>query len=419
MSDSFDIKVVQHLLKMKIAFIHPNLGIGGAERLILDIALAMKQQHHEIVFLTNHFNEEHAFQELKKKQHKIRVIGSWIPDNIYGSLHALFAYVKIIYLAILYMTLIYWLEKPDVFVTDQIPVANIILKIFKQKVIYYCHHPDLLSSKPTGVCKKLYRAPINYIEEFSLNLSDIVLVNSKYTAEIVRKTFSKLTKGLIVLYPTVSKKFLEYIKQQNCDLCELYPQIVLNNRHYMFLSINRYHPDKNIELAIYAIDILQKNIKDNTNVHLVIAGGYDLNSEINVLYYRKLLKIIKDNDIENVMFVRSPSDKLKADLYNLCNCVLYTPINEHFGIVPLEAMAAAKPVICCNSGGPCETILHNRTGFLADPNPESFAEYMEVLLDKDMASCYGSNGKEELYQKFAENIFDNKIEKIFTSILAE
>jgi len=36
--------------------------------------------------------------------------------------------------------------------------------------------------------------------------------------------------------------------------------------------------------------------------------------------------------------------------------LIYTPTNEHFGIVPLEAMYMEKPVIACNSGGPTETI---------------------------------------------------------------
>lgn len=46
--------------------------------------------------------------------------------------------------------------------------------------------------------------------------------------------------------------------------------------------------------------------------------------------------------------------------------LVYTPVNEHFGITPLEAMAAGRPVIACNTGGPCETVIHGQTGILVD-----------------------------------------------------
>ncbi len=56
--------------------------------------------------------------------------------------------------------------------------------------------------------------------------------------------------------------------------------------------------------------------------------------------------------------------------------VLYTPTDEHFGIVPLEAMAHGRAVIACNSGGPRESMAHGRTGFLCEPTPASFASAM-------------------------------------------
>lgn len=40
-------------------------------------------------------------------------------------------------------------------------------------------------------------------------------------------------------------------------------------------------------------------------------------------------------------------------------CLLYTPENEHFGIVPVEAMYCQTPVIACNSGGPLESVENN------------------------------------------------------------
>lgn len=74
------------------------------------------------------------------------------------------------------------------------------------------------------------------------------------------------------------------------------------------------------------------------------------------------------------------SDQQRSALLASCTALLYTPTNEHFGIVPLEAMACGRPVIACNSGGPRETILNGRTGFLCEPQPQSFAAALRNLL---------------------------------------
>lgn len=52
--------------------------------------------------------------------------------------------------------------------------------------------------------------------------------------------------------------------------------------------------------------------------------------------------------------------------------MLYTPENEHFGIVPVEAMYLGCIVIACNSGGPLESVDHNKTGYLLSPDYEEW-----------------------------------------------
>lgn len=79
-------------------------------------------------------------------------------------------------------------------------------------------------------------------------------------------------------------------------------------------------------------------------------------------------------------FFPSFSDAERGALLAACQAVLYSPQNEHFGITPLEAMAAARPVIACNSGGPLESIRDGITGFLVDPEPRAFADAMASLL---------------------------------------
>lgn len=52
---------------MKVLIVHPDLGIGGAERLIVDAAVALKERGNEVIIYTSHHDRNHCFPETKSK----------------------------------------------------------------------------------------------------------------------------------------------------------------------------------------------------------------------------------------------------------------------------------------------------------------------------------------------------------------
>ena len=50
---------------VNVVFLHPDLGIGGAERAVLDAGLALKAKGHSVKFVTAHHDVKHSFQETK------------------------------------------------------------------------------------------------------------------------------------------------------------------------------------------------------------------------------------------------------------------------------------------------------------------------------------------------------------------
>jgi len=54
-----------------------------------------------------------------------------------------------------------------------------------------------------------------------------------------------------------------------------------------------------------------------------------------------------------------------GNMLNACDIYAAPSRIEGFGMIQVEAMSCGKPVISINVGGPAETIIHNRTGFLA------------------------------------------------------
>jgi hypothetical protein len=51
--------------KGKVAILHPDLGIGGAENLIINVALALQMRGYTVKIYTPHFDPERCFEECK------------------------------------------------------------------------------------------------------------------------------------------------------------------------------------------------------------------------------------------------------------------------------------------------------------------------------------------------------------------
>lgn len=49
----------------KILFIHPDLGIGGAERLVVDAAVGLQDRGHSVTVYTSHCEPRHCFDEAR------------------------------------------------------------------------------------------------------------------------------------------------------------------------------------------------------------------------------------------------------------------------------------------------------------------------------------------------------------------
>ena len=100
---------------------------------------------------------------------------------------------------------------------------------------------------------------------------------------------------------------------------------------------------------------------------------------------------------------------MKASLIAHSLGLVYTPTNEHFGIVPLEAMALSKPVIADNTGGPRESILPGETGYLCD-NWEAYGSAMiELIEKKDLVEKMGQKGSKRVEEVFSFATFAKQL----------
>lgn len=402
---------------VQVVFVHPDLGIGGAERLVVDAALALRRKGHDVQFFTAHHDPGHCFPETRDGQLEVTCIGDWLPRSTFGMLAAFWAYIRMIYVS-LYLVMFSGIKYDVVFV-DQVSACIPFLRMKGgTKIIFYCHFPDQLLTERKSFLKKVYRYILDTLEEKTTSQADCVLVNSHFTASVYKETFKSIKTSPSVLYPSLD--FDNFDKYSSLTLKDVDLDL---DSECIFLSLNRYERKKNVSLALQSmkllLDILNKD--EIARVHLVIAGGYDDRVQENIEHYRELYTLATRLGIlEKMTFLKSPSDKVKFALLRFAKCLLYTPDKEHFGIVPLEAMYVGTPVIAVNSGGPTETIVSEETGFLCEPNPEDFAKAMQKFVtginDKD---SMGEAGHSRVVSNFSFIKFSEHLNYIVQGLIDE
>lgn len=108
----------------------------------------------------------------------------------------------------------------------------------------------------------------------------------------------------------------------------------------------------------------------------------------------------------NVLFLLSVPSSLKSTLLNAASLLVYTPGLEHFGIVPLEAMLARLPVLAADSGGPTETVVDGRTGWLRSVDAVGeWTDVMRMVLQEMSArelEGMGEQGRKRVVEQFSK-----------------
>lgn len=157
------------------------------------------------------------------------------------------------------------------------------------------------------------------------------------------------------------------------------------------------------------------------DVHLIMAGGYDKRVAENVEYHTELVALVEEKGLTSkVTFLRSFSNSQKNVLLRGSSCLLYTPANEHFGIVPIEAMGNGCPVIAMNSGGPLETVADGETGFLCANDPQVVAKtMMKFIGNKEFSKSLGDAGKKLVESKFSFSQMTDKIDLIVKDVISQ
>jgi glycosyltransferase involved in cell wall biosynthesis len=147
------------------------------------------------------------------------------------------------------------------------------------------------------------------------------------------------------------------------------------------LSVNRLDRAKRIDLLLEAV-------ARDAALDVVIAGDGPDRSRLEQLAHDRGLN-------GRARFAGRVSESELADLYARCLAVYYAPVDEDYGMVPLEAFLAEKPVLTTtDAGGPLEVVADGSTGLVVTPDVAEIARALGWLREhREEAASYGRAGK--------------------------
>lgn len=386
---------------LRIAFLHPELGLGGAERLVVDAAIELQQRGHAVTIFTATHDRTRAFPETTDGRLDVRVHGSRLPTRLRGRMQVACTIARVAWAA---GALGLGRDAFDVVVADVIPYGLPLLRGLRAagiaastKLVYYCHYPDqLLAPRRAGIYR-LYRAPFDALEVPAMRTADRVVCNSQFTA----RALAGLGGGdAAVVYPGVDIEKHAAVPELRGD-------------EAMVLVLGRFDRRKNVPLAVAAVAHLRTMAPDAfARVSLVVAGGLDPRQPEDAAVAAELMVEARRLNIEDKVTLRaSPSESERLDLLARSLCVVHAAIDEHFGLVPVEAMSAARPVVAVANAGPLETIIDGKTGFLREPTPQAFAGALATLLtDPARATQLGRAARVHAAARFSRRAFGAALE---------
>ncbi len=270
-----------------------------------------------------------------------------------------------------------------------------------ERVVWYCHSPnreafDLYEfrmrelSFPKKIINIGLLSTFKSIEYQLVPKIEKILTNSEVTNERIKKYLNR--DDAEVVQPGIEPK----------EFC---------NKSYekYFFYPSRIVPEKQFEYVINAFRIFSSKKK---GWKLVLAGF--LPKREREQNYLEQLKALSSG--LNIEFKTDINDKELKNLYANSYSVLFSAINEDWGLVPLEAMASEKPCISINEGGPKYSIINNKTGFLVN-SPQEMAQKMLYLEENpDIAEKMGKAGRKHVLKNYTWKMFLNKIEKVFKEV---
>ena len=329
---------------MKILYLITGLGLGGAEKVVCDLADQMSNLGHQvkIAYLTGEIL-------VRPKNVNVDIIPLDL-NNLYGLYSASNKYKKLIQDF-----------QPDV-VHAHMVHANIFARLNHLSFKYIRLICTAHNSHEGGRLRMLAYKLTNFLSNLNTNVSQ-----EASESLISKGAFNK--NNLITVYNGIDLNKFNFFNKDK------------SSNELSFLSVGRFNKQKDYPNLFQAISILKNTI--NKEVKFYIAGDGELRPQLE--------QLIVDLGISDCVVLLGK----RSDIPNLLNKADYFILSSrHEGLptVVIEAMACGTFVIATDCGGSAE--IMGDTGILVPPqNSEALAEALKEAVSKTPLEIQENNLK--------------------------
>lgn len=285
-------------------------------------------------------------------------------------------------------------------------LAVVLAKLVWKKKLVVTYHMDLVGG---GLFHLFFRAYTACILPLIMKSADRILVTSYDYAESgrLKKLFFQYREKISELPNSVDTAV--FAPRQCGEYLQNRYRLSSKTNVILFVGgLDSAHYFKGVDILIEAFSTLT-----DPTLCLVIGGDGDLRT----MYERQAHASSRSHDIH---FAGRISQDELPDYYAFADCVVLPSIDqsEAFGVVLIEAMACAKPVITTNLPGVRSVVRDGINGLLVEKKSVyALSQALTAMFaDQEKMKVMGSEGKKIVEQRYSNEVVEKEFARIFGSL---
>ncbi len=375
--------------KIKVLQVIPDIGAGGAERLVVDICNNLSQQKNiELVLLT--FSTNNAYKDITSRINMISCIVKYSPKILRKDI-----------INVEELDAVIDNFKPDIIHTHLLEADQIVHQHIHHGIIYITSpHSNKNFYKKTTLSKLFSKDEIiriilrkRLIKKYN-KCSHFFITNSQNAYDFYKTNLN------------VGVSFIKNLGGAT-DLSRFKPTDILQQpKPIKLLTVGSLNKNKN---QIFILRAVKKLLNAGYKAHLNIIGTGE--------EQEALEKYIKENDLNDYVsllgHVTTPEK-----YYWTSSLYIHSSKQEGFGLVLSEAMACGLPCIALDNIGDREIIQNGINGYIIRPDDmEGFCN--KIIETSNNESLYKTlqKGAIETSKKFDISHYVNELISIYIELL--